>query len=122
MEQECTRHIPFVAWDGTRGRTEHTLHEEYSYVTGVASGPSLVRRDRDVNNVGKSVADFVHQTNAFIQAQRDAGRGVSLPSQHAFLTADEVIATRLYSGPAYVLLNGCASRQSSHRAKPTQEY
>ena len=39
--------------------------------------------------------------NDFIKKRRGEGHDGQLPERHAFLTEEEVISVRLYSGPAY---------------------
>ena len=51
-------------------------------------------------------ADFMSRANQFIAKRREGDIGTALPAEHAFLTLDEVIAIRLYTGPAYQPING----------------
>ncbi len=49
----------------------------------------------------------VEQITSHIEDRRRARRiEERLPEEHAYLTKDEVVAVRLYSGPAYQLING----------------
>ena len=60
---------------------------------------------RDDRNHGKTPEDFLRQCNDFIQQRRKSQYGTKLLEADALLTLDEVIAVRLYSGPAYQPIN-----------------
>ena len=102
MAQECTRDQSWTDWKGTR----YTLRSEWEYVNGVASTKhDCTPGTRDSLNEGKSVDDFLHLVNAFIQERRGMGHGLQLPLEHAFLSRDMVLAIRLYSGPVFKPIN-----------------
>ena len=103
MEAECTR---VTQWTDHKG-VAYTLCAEWAYVNGRArrtEGMTAGVRD-DGWNAGKSVDDFLHRVNEFIRGRRVAGHGQRLPDAHAMLTRDEVLAVRLFSGPAFALIN-----------------
>ena len=76
---------------------------------------------RDKNNAGKTPKQFLSEANAFIEERRAAGRGLALARAHALLTLDEVLAIRLYTGPAYQPINGflrqIANLTGKHRTR-----
>ena len=51
---------------------------------------------------------FLREINEFITQRRAQGStgGRQMPAEHALLNLDEVLSVRLYSGPAYQLING----------------
>lgn len=57
---------------------------------------------RDQHNDGLKLADFVDRVNEHIKKRRDAMKDKrtfnKLPDEHAYLTNEEVLAVRLYSG------------------------
>ena len=80
----------------------------HRYVLGAAVPAAKTPGERDANNVGKTLDDFIEQANTFIRKRRNALRAtdaLQLPEEHAYLTRDEVIAVRIYSGPAYQPIN-----------------
>ena len=102
MEDEFMREM---SWSDWKGRS-YTLAEEWAYVKGPAkSKPNCTPGHRDQNNHGKLPEDFRTKVNEMIAQRRKEGHGVLLDEGHAFLTLDEVLAVRLYSGPAYQPLN-----------------
>jgi hypothetical protein len=76
--------------------------EEWTYVTSKIQGD---KSSRDQNNVGKTPSDFLTSVNAHVSERRSRGIGALLSEKHAMLSLDEVLAVRLYSGPAYQPLN-----------------
>ena len=48
---------------------------------------------------------FRDEIKDWIRARRRQGYGINLPEKYAFLSLDEVLAIRLYSGPAYQPIN-----------------
>ena len=102
LEQEFTRDFEFTDWQGAT----HTLQQQWAYVTGPAQRADMTHGARDANNDGKTPEAFKDQVNAFIRARRDASEhGGSLPEAHAYLTVDEILAVRLYSGPCFQPIN-----------------
>ena len=109
----------------------HTARECWEYVNGPASRlEGCTPGVRDVDNDGKTPEDFLREANTFIRTRRwrlaalmnqisDGGAPSSQPGspdgpvrqqsmmadEHALLTRDEVLAVRLYSGPAFQPLN-----------------
>ena len=82
------------------------MQTEWAYVRGTAQAkPGCTPGTRDANNHGKTADDFLALGNDFIRARRSVGVGVNMPESHAYLTLDEVLAVRLYSGPAYQPIN-----------------
>ena len=61
--------------------------------------------DRDMGNAGLTPEQFRIRINHTILKRRLLGHGGSLPRAHAYLTQEEVLAVRLYSGPAYQPIN-----------------
>jgi hypothetical protein len=102
MEQEFDRPVKWTDWKGKR----YDLREEYSYVRGKAVRlEGCTPGTRDDCNDGKSPEDFLREVNDFIRDRRAEGRGTILPESYAFLTMEELLSARLYSGPAYDPLN-----------------
>jgi len=104
LEQEFQRDQDWKDWKGV----EYTLKEEWAYVNGAASHKYATPGSRDANNVGKTPDDFLASANEHIAKRRrdlaEAGL-MMLPEKHAFLTKEEVLAVRMYSGPAYQPIN-----------------
>eukprot|EP00932_Pfiesteria_piscicida_P016026 SRR837773.2970.p1 GENE.SRR837773.2970~~SRR837773.2970.p1 ORF type:complete len:144 (+),score=34.54 SRR837773.2970:58-432(+) len=102
MEQEFSRDH---SWTDRRGAS-FTLAGEYAYVCGPAAKlEGCTPGTRDANNDGLPPQGFVERINSFIKERRDEGHHGGLPEQHAFLSLEEVLSVRLYSGPAYQPLN-----------------
>ena len=124
MEQEFTRpRPPFVDWRGVT----HQLSGLWAYATGTAraaadDGTGIGARD--AGNDGMTPMDFLARANAHVKHRRAefvskrAGRSYSTDSTDGFdpallllnevdalLTLDEVLAVRLYSGPAFQPIN-----------------
>jgi len=72
---------------------------------GAVCKPGCTPGTRDANNDGKMPQEFLRDVNGFIEQRREAGHGVLISSAHAYLTLEEVLAVRLYSGPAFQPLN-----------------
>lgn len=110
MEQECTRHNTWMDWKGNT----YSIAEEWAYVNGRASSKiGCTPGTRDANNDGKSVEDFLQMANDHIASRRAAGALTLLPESHAFLTRDELLSIRLYSGPAYQPINAFLRQASA---------
>jgi len=103
LAQECDREgWTWTDWKGVR----YSLTEEWRYVNGPAKPQQgCTAGNRDCNNEGKTPEDFMRLINNVIRQRRTAGYGRSRPEKHASLTRDEVLALRLYSGPAYQPIN-----------------
>lgn len=105
MPQEFDRRYSWTDWKGVR----YTLRECWAYVNGPARAQEgCTPGHRDQHNDGKTPADFLAAVNALITERRAQG----FPPHHkqrelssALLTLDEVLAVRLYSGPAYQPIN-----------------
>ena len=111
MEMEFDRDL---SWKDHKGE-RYTLREEWAYVTGRAqSTPNCTPGHRDQRNDGKTVEDFRKAANDFIARRRAArsqskesvgGRSRWLEDEFAYLSVDDVLAIRLYTGPAYQPIN-----------------
>ena len=102
LEREFSRDISWTDWKGVR----YSVREEWAYVTGTARvQPGCTPGTRDSNNDGRSPEDFLRMGNELIRSRRETGTGTMLPDTHAFLTLNEVLAIRLYSGSAYQPIN-----------------
>ena len=102
MEQEFRRNATWSDWKGK----EFTLKEEWAYVNGPAQTMAgCTPGTRDEENDGMMPYDFLSLGNGFIRKQREAGIGLLMLDTHAYLTLDEVISVRLYSGPAFQPIN-----------------
>ena len=123
------RDIEWVDWKGAR----YSLREEWKYVLGEASPKTgCTAGERDGSNNGMTPDMFQIRANMKILQRRLKNHGGSLPKDSAYLTHEEVltsrpttfqhlrsatppalalpafvqvIAVRLYSGPAYKLIN-----------------
>ena len=117
MAQEFDRDFAWTDWLGS----EYTLRAEFEYCAGVASRlEACTAGVRDAANGGCTPHDFRARVNEHIRARRQLGLGINLDEDHAFLTLDETLAVRLYSGPAFqpinVFLRQIASLTGKHRA------
>ena len=102
MEQECSRPLEFTDWKGR----QYVLRDEWAYINGPASKKlDCTPGTRDEKNEGKLPSTFRQEVNDFISERRERGLGLSLPETHARLTLEETLSLRLYSGPAYQLIN-----------------
>lgn len=102
MAEEFARDVAWTDWKDK----SYTLKAEWDYVTGVATAMAgCTPGERDKTNDGKTPNDFLREVNAHIAQRRVAGHG-SLPEDVAYLTMNELLGVRLYSGPAYQPLNG----------------
>ena len=102
MENEFSRNDLWTDWKGAKynGRTE------WAYVNGPASTkPGCTPGTRDTENDGKTPQQFLDLANAYIAQRRQSGNGSMLAEEYAYLSLDEVLAVRLYSGPAYQPIN-----------------
>ena len=102
MSEECDREQSWTDWKGI----DYSLRLEWAYV----SGPALIKvgcvaGTRDLGNQGVTPAGFLERANRVILEGRASGVGLTLPEAHAFLTQEEVLSVRLYSGPAYQPIN-----------------
>ena len=117
MEMEFARDFRWTDWKAS----EHTLRGEWQYVTQLAKEVETPMGLRDEGNDGKTPEDFLASVNGFILSRRSrklARR--NLPEEEAFLSLEEVLAVRLYSGPAYerinIFLRQIANLSGEHRA------
>jgi hypothetical protein len=103
MAQECSRPDRFVDWRGVA----HTLRAEWEYVNGPAGNKHAPpgAGERDTNHEGMVPADFERRVNSLIRQRRADGHGLALREVDAMLSRDEVLAARLYSGPAFQPVN-----------------
>lgn len=116
MEMEYDRDMSWVDWCGV----QYYLRTEWSYV----NGPAETKEDctpgiRDNGNDGLTVEDFCAIVREHISGRRADGCGLAMPEAAAYLTREEVLAVRLYSGPAYLPINNylrqIAACTGSHR-------
>ena len=110
LEMEFTRDMK---WTDFRGK-EYSLLKEWKYVNGPAKYKDVKEQGpRDEGNANKTPADFRASANGFIlsrrreqEARRDMEQGKTrLPEEAAYLTHEEVLAVRLYTGPAFQPIN-----------------
>jgi len=107
LAMEFDRDMEWTDWQGR----SYTLRQEWAYVNGGAQdtpGCTAGRRDADRN--GWTPDPFLSKLDAFVRSWRQAARQEGrehklLPEDNAFLTRDEVLSVRLYSGPAYQPIN-----------------
>ena len=129
LENEFARDMK---WRDHKG-VEYSLRGEWAYVTGVAvprDGCTAGRRDSA--NGGKTPTTFLDEANDFIRRRRstlptepsEAIRQL-LPDACAYLTLEEVLSVRLYSGPAYqpinVFLRQVSSLSGAQRRSQVQD-
>jgi len=94
-----------MSWRDYKG-VEYYLRKEWAYV----NGPAVALGDctpgtRDAGNDGKTPQQFCEEINAWITSQRKKSGVTKLPEGLAFLSLEEVLSVRLYSGPAYQPIN-----------------
>jgi len=97
LVDEFTRDFTWHDWKNQK----YSLKEEWHYVNGCATTQGCTAGARDLQHIGMEPRDFLAKVNAYIRARRDQGCGDSLGDEFAFLTTDEVLAVRLFTGPAY---------------------
>ena len=124
MEGEFLRDGPSSTWKDWKGVT-YTSRREWEYVNGPAKRKEgCTPGTRDAENDGKTPQQFLELMNAFIRQRREQGHGTMLDDAHAYLSLDEVLAVRLYSGPAYqpinTFLRQISSLNSTFRATVSQ--
>ena len=105
MEQECGRQMEWQDQKGVR----YSLQREWAYINGPAEPKEgCTAGTRDARNRGKLPSDFQAQTNAFIRersADATTRHCVVLDPSLMEMNLEEVLAIRLYSGPAYQPIN-----------------
>jgi hypothetical protein len=102
LSEEFDRDITWTDWKGVT----YSLRDEYEYVTGAAKltygcTPGV----RDAQNDGKRPEDFLHEMNDLILRRRKEGYGLNMPEDLAFLSMEEILSVRLYSGPSFAPIN-----------------
>ena len=115
MEQECTRELAWTDWAG-KG---YTIADEFDYVNGSATRKAgCTPGVRDEHHDGRTVDDFVAIAREYV-LERLAQKGGGTAESHAaaVLTRDEVIAVRLYSGPAFQPINNFLRQLSGLRGE-----
>jgi len=113
MEDEFARGDTWKDWKGV----VYTSREEWAYV----NGPARTKTDctpgvRDAEYNGKTPKEFLTIVNNYIRERRGAMASSPLrllPEAHAYLSIDEVLAVRIYSGPAYQPINNFLRQISS---------
>ena len=102
MQQKWARNDTWVDWTGK----EHSGWEQFKYVTGVAVtdlGQSEQGGTRDRGHEGWTTDRFLAEVNADLRANaKQAAKGEGAAAE---LTRNEMLAIRLYTGPAYQPLN-----------------
>ena len=120
IEMEFSRNSEWTDWRGEKFR----LRDTWAYVTGPAKELNTGHGIRDRDNDGKTPDDFLASANGFISSRRRELLKLDpklslLPEAAAYLTLEEVLAVRLYSGPAYqpinVFLRQIANLTGEHR-------
>jgi len=102
MKREFDRNVEWTDWKGNR----YTLRDEWRYVNGPAVPlEGCTPGVRDADNGGKTPLQFLEDTSAFIKSRRSEGNGLLIPEDCALLSLEEVLSIRLYSGPAYQVIN-----------------
>ena len=110
LAQEFDRDIEWEDWKSEKTGKRYNLREEWAYVTGEATKlPECTPGTRDEQNDGFTPFMFQVRINLKILRRRlhsmKNGQRPSLPTDAAYLTLEEVLAVRLYSGPAYQPIN-----------------
>ena len=101
MAQECSRPDRFV----DRG-VAHTLRAEWEYVNGLAATSTRHPARASATPTTKDGAcGLERRVNSLIRQRRADGHGLALREVDAMLSRDEVLAARLYSGPAFQPVN-----------------
>lgn len=118
MEQECRREMVWSDWT----QRSYRLCDEWAYVTSPAvSDDGFAAGCRDRGHDGVTPEGFQALANTAIAERRAKGYGTRLLERDALLTLDEVIAVRLYSGPAFqpinVFLRQISQLSGEHRAQ-----
>ena len=102
MAQEFDRSLTWTDWHGK----SYSLREEWAYCNAPASRcEGLSAGVRDADNDGLTPADFRSRANEHVRSRRNDGLGLWLADEHAFLSIEETLSVRLYSGPAFQPIN-----------------
>ena len=103
MANEFAASLLWTDWKGA----EYSLKHEWAYVNGAATRlAGCTPGIRDDRNHGKRPEAFLAEVNEYIlERRKGVWSGTMLPEEHALLTLDEVLAVRLYTGPAYQPVN-----------------
>ena len=126
LELELSRKITWTDWKGVK----YNMKSEFDYVRAPASATSATPGTRDANNEGKTPDQFLEEANELIRKRRQAlsqtDKGRLLPEQkYAYLTMEEVLAVRMYSGPAYqpinTFLRSIGQLRGDHRMRLAQD-
>ena len=101
IEQEFGRDgFEFTDYAGVLYR----LRGEYDYVKGTAcKKEGCTPGTRDEQHDGWTLGDFMSVANKHIHSRRTPTS--ERPIEHAYLSEEEVIAVRLYTGPSYIVIN-----------------
>ena len=92
--------------------------KEWKYVNGTAMAlEGCTAGTRDLKNDGVTLEEFCGKMRDFIVQRRKDGWGLKLDAENAFLSLEEILAVRLYSGPCFQPINtflrqiaGCSER------------
>lgn len=114
-----------ICWRDHKG-VEYSLRKEWAYVNGPAvTLSSCTPGTRDDGNAGKTPQIFCQEINDWITLKREGFGLAKLPETFAFLSLEEVLSIRLYSGPAYQPINDflrqIARVSGSHRLALIQD-
>ena len=102
MAMEFDRDHSWSDWKHER----YTLRDEWAYVHAPAlRSERCTPGTRDDANDGVSLEQFCERARAHVAARRAEGCGQMLRDDAAYLTREEVVAVRLYSGPSYIPIN-----------------
>jgi len=101
IEQEfCREGFEFTDYAGVLYR----LQDEYEYVVGTAKRKEdCTPGIRDEQHDGWTLDEFLSVANKRIASRRTPTS--ERPEGHAYLSEEEVIAVRLYTGPSYIVIN-----------------
>lgn len=97
MEHEWTRE-PSTVWSDVKA-VRYTGKEVWAYVIGPATAADCTPGRRDVNNVGRRPVDFKQLADNHILSRCPQAKEADL------LVIEEVLAIRLYTGPAFDPIN-----------------
>ena len=105
IQQEFDRGgVEFTDYEGVTYR----LRDEYDYVVGTARVKAgCTPGTRDAAHDGWTLHRFMSEVNQHISSRRALRLAylTERPEEHAYLSEEEVIAVRLYTGPSYIVIN-----------------
>ncbi len=121
MEQEFTRDMHWQDWKGAM----YSTRAEWEYVNGPAErSEGRTAGTRDDQFDGMRPGDFLEAANRYVRGWCE-DRGKAADDDHGgtdegpgLLTLDEVLAVRLYSGPAYQPINTFLRQLAALSSRP----